>query len=58
MWIVPKTGKFNEHSMGSIGELNSHVFLDIEILFTPNHGHRRFEPVQIRLKIVLVPGEV
>jgi hypothetical protein len=55
---VPKTGKDKELYIGSIGELNSHVFLDIEIFLTPNDGNGRFEPVQIGLKIVLIPGEV
>ena len=58
MRIVPKTGKNKELYIGSIGELNSHVFLDIEIFLTPNDGNWRFEPVQIGLKIVLIPGEV
>ena len=58
MRIVPQAGKNNELDLGFISELNSHLFVDIKIFLTPNDGGGRFEPVQIGLKIVLVPSEM
>ena len=58
MRIVPRTGKNNQLQIGFAGKLDSHFFVDIKILLAPNDGNGRFEPVQIGLKIVLVPGEV
>ena len=55
---MPDAGKNSERYFGFIGELDAHFFVDVKIFLSPNDGDRRFEPVQIRLEIVLVPREM